>query len=371
MANSTNRVVVTFNYRLGAFGFMNNDLLSGNFGTLDQQAALIWCHNSISAFGGDPSNVTLFGQSAGAHSVMLHLVLQASNGLFSNAIMQSNPAALILRPHTVDVKYGYAMAGFLDCVASDLGCLRNRTADQVLAAQRSVLFFPSILPMEDFPWQPTLDGVLITDQPLALIRKGSWAKVPIMIGNVANETYSFILGTITSPMNAVDYDAVVALSFQTSAPLILAEYPPTNVSDTRPTLSELGTDFVFRCPSRALARYSVLQGVPAAMYIMTHAPLADPENLGAPCQAIAACHGADVTYVFHCQGFFPTLPTTAAEQNLSWHMMMYWTGAGNGPVPIPSYNPVTDISLQLDLNVTLIAKYRSAYCDFWDKLMGW
>ena len=145
MAAATGAIVVAPNYRIGPLGFLGHQALStegkvaGNYGFLDQRAALVWVRDHIAAFGGDPDNVTLAGQSAGAHSVGLHLVSPGSQGLFHRAIMQSGFASFRWRDQVDAQEQGEQFAAALGCAQADpallLACLRSKTRDQVLLAR--------------------------------------------------------------------------------------------------------------------------------------------------------------------------------------------------------------------------------------------
>ena len=132
-------VVVTLNYRLGALGFLvsSSDRLSGNFGLMDQRAALHWIKDNIQHFGGDPDNVTLFGESAGAVMTVLHLMMDGAGSLFHKAIIQSNPLGLQFRSVVVADFIGEALKRFVDC--RDLSCLRSERVEEIMRAQSMLM----------------------------------------------------------------------------------------------------------------------------------------------------------------------------------------------------------------------------------------
>lgn len=149
--------MVTLNYRLGSLGFAVTDGgLVGNYGFLDQRLALQWVQQNIAAFGGDPQQVTLFGQSAGGTSVVTHLISKGSWGLYSRAIVQSSPLELPLKPRKDAIDLGNRLAKKLKCNSNDIACLRSKSMDQVLDATQAVeshLYF--LKPIEVFfPWTP-------------------------------------------------------------------------------------------------------------------------------------------------------------------------------------------------------------------------
>ena len=135
-------VVVTLNYRLGALGFLvsSEDGLFGNFGLMDQRAALHWIQDNIACFGGDPNNVMLFGESAGAVMTLLHLMMEGAGKLFHKVAIQSNPLGLQFRSIVVADFLGKALKGAVDC--RDLACLRGERVEEIMRAQKSLMGVP-------------------------------------------------------------------------------------------------------------------------------------------------------------------------------------------------------------------------------------
>ena len=180
-AQETNAIVVAPNYRLGPFGFLAHSAFtledpayrsSGNYGLLDQRAALVWVREHIAAFGGDPRNVTIAGTSAGSQSVSLHLVSPATAGLFHRAIMQSGVAAARWTSAAEAEAQGEQLARALQCtdVRTAATCLRSKTRDQVLRALP--LDQAQVLETGAVQWNPIVDGLEIPDQPRELYRSG-------------------------------------------------------------------------------------------------------------------------------------------------------------------------------------------------------
>lgn len=138
MAGAGNMIVVTINFRLGLLGFLNipGSELKGNYGMLDQVAALKWIQDNIAAFGGDPTRVTIAGQSSGAASVALHLMSPLSKGLFHQAILQGGEATSPFATYTSkDPNYGKQYLKKLNCISEDmLPCLRSKTTEEILKA---------------------------------------------------------------------------------------------------------------------------------------------------------------------------------------------------------------------------------------------
>lgn len=211
LAASGNVVMVTLNYRLAALGFLygegpGGDRIVGNFGLGDQQLAMKWVQDNIASFGGDPTKVTIFGESAGAMSVGLHLFsMPSSNGLFRAAAMQSNPANVAYKDAKVAAKDG---TGFLkhlcdaafgknkgakECAQPGWFRAATVTTETVLKAQQSYSavdnslyrIWRSGLP-EGLPWTPVVDADLVVSQPTAGYAPGTTPK-PFIFGVAADE----------------------------------------------------------------------------------------------------------------------------------------------------------------------------------------
>ncbi|CAB9496117.1 Gut esterase 1 [Seminavis robusta] len=148
-------IVVTINYRLGALGFLvsSTDGITGNFGLMDQRAALHFVHDNIIHFGGDPSRVTLFGESAGAAMTGQHLMMEGAGTLFQAAIMQSNPLGYHFRSVVIADFIGEALKRSVDC--RDLECLRAERVEEIMLAQKSLMGVPRSV-SDVFTWGPTL-----------------------------------------------------------------------------------------------------------------------------------------------------------------------------------------------------------------------
>jgi para-nitrobenzyl esterase len=245
-------VVVTINYRLNAFGFLHlADLFgerfagSGNAGLLDQIAALDWVRECITAFGGDPARVTIFGESAGGASVATLLGRPAARGLFGAAIPQSGAASWIAtreRATTVARKLVENLG-----VGSDVDALLAAPTDSILAA------LPAF--REDgaaaLPFEPVVDGTVLPIPPLAAIANGNADGVRVLTGTNADEMTLF---TIADPaIGALDDAAVrtrMANAFGAGGATVYENYRARRPDATPPELwTRLSTDGVFRIPS--------------------------------------------------------------------------------------------------------------------------
>jgi len=189
LASRKDVVVVTFNYRLGAFGFFALPELkaedpkgsTGNYGILDQVRALEWVRDNIGAFGGDPDNVTVFGQSAGGMSICALLVSPEAKGLFLRAMIMSGPCRLM-----TELEDGYAksreLVKTMGCDGSDLlSCLRKKPAKAFEQKSGNDLFQGGVA------WSPTVDGAVLPAMPVKMIQEGNYQKVPVIISTTRDE----------------------------------------------------------------------------------------------------------------------------------------------------------------------------------------
>ena len=187
-------VIVVIQYRLGPFGFLTtgDSAASGNFGMLDQVEALKWVKEDIEYFGGDPNKVTIFGGSAGATSVTLHLLSPLSKGLFQQAIAESGVdlSPFAIQPVSFGLRFAKELAQKLDCVTSDhsamVTCLRSKTGEEIQNASNAInyQFY------EYLRWAPIIDNNFLLDTPQNLRNQGDFEKVKLMISFNSQEAGS-------------------------------------------------------------------------------------------------------------------------------------------------------------------------------------
>lgn len=371
LAAMGNLIVVTINYRLGPFGFLASRSLdsaghpSGNYGLLDQQAALRWVKENIAAFGGDPDKVTVAGESAGAISVGLHLVSPAAAGLFERAILESGPF-LHTRTLAESEARGDEFAAKLGCdKASDVaGCMRSKPAEQVLSA------IPANPLTAGRPiWEPVMDGVLIPSQPAEALAAGRFNKVPVLNGSNHDEGTLFL--AFAKNVTAQKFEAGMHERFGNDAARVLAAYPLDNYSS--PILAEAAGfgDDIFSCPIvKAGAMLSAQVPVYQYEFNDTHAPLSFFHNPPFP---LGAFHASEIQYVFGSIGAHGA--ASPAQLKLSDAMMGYWIGfitSGN-PGGSPQWTRYRASDLKV-LSLTPGAiEYESDFakihhCDLWDSM---
>lgn len=247
-------------FSLGALGFFFQAGSSANNGMLDQQMALQWVQTNIAGFGGDPTQVTIFGQSAGATSVASHLQNPDSLKLFRAAIMHSLPLGIPVRYPAEAEALNADFAADLSCAISDLACLQAADLPAVLAAQGKAASalgpdWAHLLEIAQ-SWEPTLqmDSFpigLALDRFFQSYGQSAAASVPLMIGTTSQEAYIFIYEMINSSMGWVAADALETAVFGLGDLSALDTfYPVAAGQDNRVPMSEMGSDELFICPAR-------------------------------------------------------------------------------------------------------------------------
>jgi para-nitrobenzyl esterase len=286
-------VVVTFNRRLGVFGWLAHPALSkespdgtsGNLGLQDILAALRWVRRNIERFGGDPANVTLAGQSGGAECVALLMVCPKAEGLFHKAILQSGGASRVRRTLRDAEAQGEAYVKRLGC-PPEAAAMRAKTAEELLAA---ALHAAGPFAAGEV-WGPVIDGVLVPDDPWTLWRGGRTMAIPVLAGANAHDGSMFPL-----PEGVVDvwqYRDWLRAAFPADPGAVFKAYAPPLRDDVPATFRELLTDAAFAEPARFLARSHAAAGRPAWLY---HFERVSP---GSAKRSIGAFHGAEAAYMF-------------------------------------------------------------------------
>lgn len=362
-------VTVSINYRLGLMGYFAHPELAtesehgvaGNYGTLDQIAALRWVRDNISAFGGDPDNITVFGESAGGESVLHMMTSPLARGLFHRAIVQSgaNSGQMI---HLRSPFLGYDSAERTSAAfAAALGItgprqierLRDRSPDDLYALVRSADRLGDHFPV--------IDGHVLPESPFAAVAGGRQAPVPLIIGTTADEG-RLIAPVIGGPLpeyrhrylpaNALQ--AEFGEAFADDLPALLAAYPGL---DRRESAAEEAfvCDHLFGAPAYWYAQHHVAAGAPVWMYLFGRTP-------PSPTQTAGAYHAADVPFVHGST--VPIFPMTDDDRTLGETMRRYWTRfagtadpnpgpADSDAVAWPVFDPADPHWLRLDHEVSV------------------
>lgn len=384
-------VVVTLNYRLGALGFLAGlGPFDGNYGLLDQQLALRWVRENIPGFGGDPNRVTLFGQSSGAMSVGIHLAAGSSRPLFRAAILESNPYGIPYKTREQAGAYASTLAGHLECVpqADPVSCLRAKSVEQILAAQKKVpLLEPLLLGLASFvPWGPVVGTPPLERQP-----NETRIDKPVILGTNRNDGALFVamqersIGEIGEVKYVMETDVAYGERGSAVRKFYAGPEAPTKrgklaSTPTPPTpaesLSRIVTDDLFTCANRyMLGRASVpiwgYQFVyPPSFSVWPSFPICAPETR-------RVCHAAELPFVFG-NPFPPQLDAkqasfTKVEERLSGDMMRLWTGFATNLVP-PEESPTwvaftADDPFRLLIGDPMDSSFDLvARCRFWDAL---
>ncbi|RAY16762.1 carboxylesterase family protein [Actinomadura craniellae] len=349
-------IVVTVNYRLGPLGFMALPELAeesgttGNYGLLDQQAALRWVRDNIEKFGGNPGNVTLTGESAGGHSVCMQLLSPGAAGLFHKAISQSGACTSTLGPAPAQTAYktGAEFAKQVGCTdpATVVACLRGKQPGD-FPVDVLGLFGPSPL-----SWMPMIDGKVIREPTLTALAAGRYNKVPLISGSTRNEgkLFTALNYHLTKLRNATADDLRTEIRFRAgdNAPQVLAAYPPASADNANEAVSAVTTDVLFACPALAANQNAAAnpgQRVYAYEFADPAPPLADFD----PLMPLGSYHASDVWYLFkNLNGIPLILGLNNDQQRLSNQMVSYWTTFartgnpnGSGTPNWPAFTPAS------------------------------
>ena len=371
-------VVVTINYRLGPLGFLAHPLLSresaqgvsGNFGLLDQIAALTWVRKNIAAFGGDPERVTIFGQSAGSRSVNLLMLSPLSAGLFHRAIASSGGPIIgseYLHPVFNGNPIGVAAMG--EKLAAKLGCA---TAPDVLAALRAQPV-EAILAAADCTtplfgedllfFAPVFDGWVLPKNPRSALLEGRQHDVPIIVGSTLNEGSAYLANT--SELSLERYQAFLRARFGDLSPEAQTLFPATTTAEVPLAMDRVITVGANAHPARFVARAMARKQSRAFLYQFARLPGT------AKAGALGVYHGLDLAYIFGAMQ--PSVGYDDTDRALSQTIMDYWTqfarsGDPNGPgrVEWPAYTSQNEASMEFSDTVQVQRHLWQKECDFID-----
>ncbi|MFK8115660.1 MAG: carboxylesterase/lipase family protein [Rubripirellula sp.] len=358
-------VLVTINYRLGAFGFMTHPKLSaesphgssGNYAVLDQIEALKWVRDNIANFGGDPDNVTIFGESAGGTSVYLLTATPLSKGLFHRAILQSpwlDPT--IFR----DLKEANENGPAAESVGkTEVGKLFDDEATDELAKLRAMPA-EEVLDRVKERWPVVTDGWVFPQDPHRIYTDGEQHDVPVIVGTNRDE------GTMFAPRvvfggTIENYRAAMDERFGENGEQVAEFYAPESKQKLREVAVQQITDIWFVQPSRQFARAMNRQGTPVWMY-----------HFSKPVWGwMGAAHAAEIGYVFG--NLEEPKPEDATLSNA---FMDYWvqfakTGDPNaaGIPPWPAYTIAEDQHLVMDKTISVGSGLRNDACDLLDEIL--
>jgi len=382
LALATGSVVVSVNYRLGALGFLAHPALtdeqgaSGNYGLLDQVEALRWVAANIEAFGGDPDNITLFGQSAGSISVCHHLLSPLSQGLFQKAIVQSGSCTLPTPSLQAAEGQGASYAEALGCDGGDVvSCLRAASLEQVRSTLPPPPAFLSTDPQYGV-WMPIVDGRMVEAPPETKLAAGEHATVPILTGWTKNEGTLFVMLAYEQqdqPVTEDNYQEIIAANVggDALASQVVEQYPLSDFSSPFEAISQVLGDALFVCPGRDLMR-TLAASTTTYGYQFDYPDAAFQLPAEVP---LGAYHSSEVQFIF---GYAATLfvDDLEGEQiDLSAQLMSHWgrfARAGDpnadGDTSWQPYDPSADEQWRIDISPSLDSGIGEDACAFWAQL---
>lgn len=351
-------VFVNFNYRLGRFGFFAHPALTaetpdgplGNYGYMDQIAALRWVQKNIAAFGGDPKNVTIFGESAGGGSVLTLLTSPAARGLFHKAIVQSGGGrSLLMGPRYISKsagptvsaeEIGVNFAKTVDITGTGpeaLVALRALAPEKVVAGLNMGTMFTSASTYSG----PMIDGQIVQESPESALLAGRWARVPVMIG--ANSA------DIGFPNGRTIEDLLKP--FGPNAEKGKAAYDPEDSGDVRGVGLRIASDRMMVEPARFVARTVAASGVPAYEFRFSY--VAESLRPGVK----GAAHASEVPYVMGTVKMVYGDKLTKKDEAVQDQTNAYWTNFaktgdpnGAGLPKWPAYDTKADVILDFTMD---------------------
>lgn len=359
LARTGDLVVVTLNYRVGIEGFARIEGAPANRGLLDQVAALEWVRDNITAFGGDPGRVTVFGESAGAGSVASLLAMPSARGLFGRAIAQSVPGTFFSDALARDLASAIAAEAGLRPTAADLATVDPRELPEAGAALSATMGervdrWGQVAPTVT-PFSPVVDGEVLPVTPWQALAAGAGRDVELVVGHNAQEYRLFlamagILGKVTEEQ-AAGVLRLFAPGGDAGARAYREAYPDADAGEL---FERVQSDWLFHIPSLHLAEAQVAGGGRAHVYELTWAA----PGMGG---VLGACHGLDIPLLFGTYQadlgnlLFAGVEVSEEARALTARFQTSWTSfARSGDPGWPAYDPEQRLVQVLDVEPKVV-----------------
>ncbi|KAM4012286.1 fatty acyl-CoA hydrolase precursor, medium chain-like [Anomaloglossus baeobatrachus] len=380
-----NLVVVSIQYRLGLLGFLSSgdDRAPGNYGFLDQVAALQWVQENIVDFGGDPDSVTIFGESAGGISISALVASPLAKGLFHRAIAESGVAlmpGLVAKSKEESVFYSNIVANISGCAVDALvDCLKAKSGEEILSL---------VLSMKRMPLPASVDGTFFPKAAEQIMADKEVNSVPFMTG-VNNQEFGWILplgmnisglreGMERGAMEEILKNFPILGPFSSATSLLIDEYigDVSDPAEIRDRFIDLVGDLIFVIPALRTAKYHRDSGHPTYFYEFQHRPSFFDDSKP---DYVKADHGDEVFFViggpFLKGDVLFTGAATEEEKDLSKVVMKYWanfarSGDPNGPglAHWPQYDVEEDY-MEINLRPSAAQQLKAGKYDFWTRVL--
>ncbi len=381
LAGGNDMIVITINYRLGAFGWLGlagldvettNGSSSGNYGFLDMLASLHWVQDNIAAFGGDRENVTIAGTSAGGIAVCTLMTAHLHERLFRRAIIESGECtgtSAYIISHEAALLQGAKFAAAAGCTDAKTftSCLRAKPASTLLSASEGLGMFTA-----------NIGGNLMPKAPIEVIESGQMERIPVIVGANHDEQKHNPVEAMGFPGTEQSYQKYLKSSYGPLAPLIAAEYPPTAFANPDYAAGAAASDSGSPNGIGVCPMLTELGGALAKVTQTFAYELNDPHGSGVPDSAefeLGSMHTAEIGFLY---AQTPPSPHTPAQMQMATRMQHYWATfvrsghPHDGEHEWPAMQAGSGSILRFQPNGDAIVPSGTVstehHCDFWNKL---